>query len=265
LRDIAIPDAVGSARFQTVVFRPAEQRRVISTLTAVEMKKMLESVVLFGTGKKAVLDGYTSAGKTGTAQKTDPNTGAYSRTQYIASFAGFAPVNEPAISVAVILDSPTGAHHGGDVAAPVFARLAQQVLAYMNVPHDAEISNSHRLLLRAAATTSVDDIADGSPDRLGGMLSTTDTPPEGAIMAAAQESPTPLRAAAMARGTVVLDVSGGVVVPTLVGKPVRAALELAQEAGIEIDVIGSGVAREQSTPPGSRIATGTRVAVRFSR
>jgi cell division protein FtsI (penicillin-binding protein 3) len=54
-------------------------------------------------------------------------------------------------------------------------------------------------------------------------------------------------------------------VPTLIGKPLRAALETAQEAGIEIDVIGSGVAREQSAPPGSRIASGTRVAVRFSR
>ncbi len=66
-------------------------------------------------------------------------------------------------------------------------------------------------------------------------------------------------------GTVVVDVSGGVLVPSLIGKPLRAALETAQESGIELDVIGSGVAREQSPPPGSRIAAGTRVAVRFSR
>jgi cell division protein FtsI (penicillin-binding protein 3) len=265
--------------------------RVISTLTAVEMKKMLESVVLFGTGKKAILDGYTSAGKTGTAQKIDPATGAYSRSQYIASFAGFAPVNEPAVSVAVILDSPVGPHHGGDVAAPVFARVTQQVLAYMNVPHDPEITNSRRLMLRAAAKSSDEDTADSSPDRLGGTLeaAANDSNAEAeaapatniaqlrpaALKSSSAPSPTPgaqpqehlgaLQSTLPPQGTVVVDVSGGVIVPMLVGKPVRAALETAQEAGIEIDVIGSGVAREQSAPPGSRIATGTRVAVRFSR
>ncbi|MCI0353339.1 MAG: penicillin-binding protein 2, partial [Acidobacteriales bacterium] len=170
LRDIAGSNASGGVRTQRVVFRPTDERRVISTLTAVQMKKMLESVVLFGTGKKAILEGYRSAGKTGTAQKIDPATGAYSRTNHIASFAGFAPLNEPAITVAIILDSPVGPYHGGDVAAPVFARVAQQVLSYMNVPHDAELTNSRRLLLRAAATTSAEETADASPDRLGGML-----------------------------------------------------------------------------------------------
>ena len=89
-----------------VVFHPAPQRRVVSTVTAVEMKKMLEGVVLFGTGKKSILEGYTSAGKTGTAQKADPATGGYSKTKYVASFAGFAPAYDPAITIAVILDSP---------------------------------------------------------------------------------------------------------------------------------------------------------------
>lgn len=299
LRDIAGSNSAGGANLQRVVFRPGDQRRVISTLTAVHMKRMLESVVLFGTGKKAILEGYTSAGKTGTAQKTDPITGAYSHTQYIASFAGFAPMNEPAVTIAVILDSPRGPHHGGDVAAPVFARIAQQVLPYLNVPHDAEITNSRRLLLRAAASTSQEETADGSPDRLGGTLemaadkAAPTVEPSGPSTAAseqrvAQLRPAALRAPAVSdppepisnnqpsnevrsslplprQGTVVVDVSGGVVVPSLLGKPVRAALETAQESGIEIDVIGNGVAREQSPPPGSRIAAGTRVAVRFSR
>src|SRR5213075_2743732 len=104
---------------------PAPQRRVVSTVTAVEMKKMLEGVVLFGTGKRAILDGYTSAGKTGTAQKINPVTHTYDRVKHIASFTGLSPVNNPAITITVILDSPVGAHHGGDVAAPIFARIAQ--------------------------------------------------------------------------------------------------------------------------------------------
>src|SRR5947209_258423 len=116
-----------------VVFHPAPQRRVVSTVTAVEMKKMLEGVVLFGTGKKSILEGYTSAGKTGTAQKADPATGGYSKTKYVASFAGFAPAYDPTITIAVILDSPAGPHDGGQVAAPVFKAVAPQTLAYLNL------------------------------------------------------------------------------------------------------------------------------------
>src|SRR5439155_19890205 len=86
------------ATAQTLVFKPGAQHRVLSPLTAVEMKKSLEDTVLFGTGKKAILDGYTSAGKTGTAQKVDPATGRYGANQYLASGAGFVPVNEAPIT-----------------------------------------------------------------------------------------------------------------------------------------------------------------------
>ncbi len=88
--------------------------------------------------------GTQCAGKTGTAQKVDPKTGTYSKTKYIASFVGFAPVNTPALTIAVILDSAEGLHQGGQVCAPVFRRIAQQVLEYMHVPHDLEIKNDAR-------------------------------------------------------------------------------------------------------------------------
>ncbi len=80
---------------QMVAFHPGVQRRVISPMTAAQMKQMMQGVVLHGTGKKAILEGYSSAGKTGTAQKVDPATHAYSHTKYVASFAGFAPINDP--------------------------------------------------------------------------------------------------------------------------------------------------------------------------
>src|ERR1019366_7989857 len=92
-----------------------------------------------GTGKLARLDGYTSAGKTGTAQKFDINTGHYSAHNLIASFVGFAPINTPAVTILVQLDSPAGAHEGGQVAAPAFKRIAQQVLAYLDVPQDIPV------------------------------------------------------------------------------------------------------------------------------
>ncbi len=283
-----------NAPLQSVAFHVPKQRRVISPLTAVEMKKMLESVVLHGTGRKALLDGYTSAGKTGTAQKVDPATGAYSKTKYIGSFAGFAPVNLPAVTVVVIIDSAQGLHQGGQVAAPVWARVTQQVLAYLNVSHDADVKNSlqRRILM---AKVKDDDLDESSPDRLGGAeivdAEAAPTPevkvpakapsPEVAatakVLNAAMKSrapapattATPLTAPPGPRmptsGTVVVDTEGGVIVPSLLGKGVRSALEIAQETGIEIDVTGNGIAREQMPPPGSRIPAGGHVAVRFSR
>ena len=119
---------------------PTGAHRVISTMAAAQMRKMMEGVVLYGTGKPAQLNGYSSGGKTGTAQKVDPVTHLYSKTMHIASFAGFAPVNNPVISVAVVMDNPKGmSYYGTAVSAPVFAEVAQQVLEYLNVPHDIDV------------------------------------------------------------------------------------------------------------------------------
>jgi cell division protein FtsI (penicillin-binding protein 3) len=176
---------------QTVAFHPLEQRRVISSFTAAEMRQMMQGVVLHGTGTKALLEGYSSGGKTGTAQKVDPNTHAYSRTKYVATFAGFAPVNNPAITVAVILDSAVGLHQGGQVCAPVFQRIAQQVLEYLHVPHDVELPASRQLLM-AERHIKDQDLAEGSPDHLGEAL---DGPAIDAANAGAPDaSPTPAAA-----------------------------------------------------------------------
>src|SRR5258706_13519020 len=111
---------------QTFVYQPAVERRVISPMTAAQMRQMLEGVVLHGTGKTAKLVGYTSAGKTGTAERVGPSTHTYFKTKYIASFAGFAPVNNPAGTVAGIFDSPERRDQGGGGLAPAFARQTQQ-------------------------------------------------------------------------------------------------------------------------------------------
>jgi cell division protein FtsI (penicillin-binding protein 3) len=139
------------------------------------MKRMMQDVVISpgGTGVKAILEGYSSAGKTGTAQKVDPATRLYSHTKYVGSFAGFAPVNNPAIVVAVILDSAVGLHQGGQVAAPVFQRVAQQVLEYLHVPHDVELSPGRQLLL-ARRQVREEDLAESSPDHLGSPLDLSD-------------------------------------------------------------------------------------------
>jgi cell division protein FtsI (penicillin-binding protein 3) len=93
-----------------------------------------------GTGTEAAIDGYTLAGKTGTANKIDPKTGEYSESAYIASFVGFAPVSNPRLIVAVMIDEPSaGQHYGGTVAAPVFAQVMQGALRLLGVPHDAPL------------------------------------------------------------------------------------------------------------------------------
>src|SRR3989440_12778424 len=100
---------------------------------------MFEGVTLHGTARKAQLDGYTAAGKTGTAQKVDPKTHTYSATKFIGSFVGFAPVSNPAVVIIVVIDEPKGAYHGGGVAAPGFRGIAEQVLAELYVTPDIGI------------------------------------------------------------------------------------------------------------------------------
>jgi cell division protein FtsI (penicillin-binding protein 3) len=269
------------------------------------MRSMMQKVVLEGTGRKAILEGYTSAGKTGTAQKVDPATGAYSKTKYIGSFAGFAPLNNPQIVVAVILDSAVGLHQGGQVSAPVFRRVAQQVLEYLHTPHDLPLAPRHQLLL-AQAKMKDKDLEEGTPDHPGEPLETAEvsgysllpagktsvarapTPAnaggEGSVKQAAMRQSEPISSNRSTSspmnamdppseqpklpvtGTVVLDVEqGGIEVPSFVGKTVRGAVEAAQDAGLELEAVGSGIARQQSPAAGTHVAAGAHVTVQFGR
>jgi cell division protein FtsI (penicillin-binding protein 3) len=143
---------------------PPGAHRVLSTMTAAEMRKMMEGVVLYGTGKRAQLNGYSSGGKTGTAQKIDPATHLYSKSMHIASFVGIAPVNNPVIAVTVVVDSPTkGDYHGAVASAPVFAEVAQQVLEYLAVPHDIDLRRP-RALSKADLQVAEDDTHAQSAD-----------------------------------------------------------------------------------------------------
>jgi cell division protein FtsI (penicillin-binding protein 3) len=259
------------------------------------MKQMMQGVVLHGTGTKAILEGYSAAGKTGTAQKVDPGTHGYSHSNYVASFAGFAPINNPAIAVAVILDSAKGLHQGGQIAAPVFQRVAQQVLEYLHTPHDVELPKSRELLL-ASQHMKKEDLEEGSPDHLGDALEVAaaadngssdiitrqNTKTDNNVVPAALRMllPNPDPSIALAKsneppgtapekpgnGTVVLQVEqGGIIVPSFVGKTVRNTIEEAESAGLEVDAVGSGIARDQSPPAGAHVTAGATILVRFAR
>lgn len=112
-------------------YSPQLVRKVISLDTAERVKKILKGVIDNGTGKLAKLPDFSAAGKTGTAQKLEPN-GTYSHNKFIASFIGFAPVEDPQIVIAVVIDEPHPNYFGGVVAAPVFKIVASESLRYLN-------------------------------------------------------------------------------------------------------------------------------------
>jgi cell division protein FtsI (penicillin-binding protein 3) len=117
-----------------------EKTQVVTAETAVSLRKMLRQVVVSGTGRRAQLNGYTSAGKTGTAWKFDPKTKRVESSKYVSSFIGFAPAENPAVTIAVVMDEPVGgARDGGVVSAPVFREIAEQILPELGVAPSGEI------------------------------------------------------------------------------------------------------------------------------
>lgn len=112
---------------------PGPRRRILSPRTTERLTSILTSVVGHGTGKQAALEGYAVAGKTGTAQKVEPGLGVYSRDRVLASFAGYAPAEDPQIVMLVMVDEPQKARWGGSAAAPVFQRVAQEAMHFLQV------------------------------------------------------------------------------------------------------------------------------------
>ena len=268
---------------------PAGAHRVLSTMTAAEMRKMMEGVVLYGTGKQAQLNGYSSGGKTGTAQKIDPSTRKYSKTMHIASFAGIAPVNNPVIAVAVIIDSPKGSYYGASVSAPVFAEVAQQILEYLAVPHDIDL-RQHRALSKAdlqvreddahaqtanisALYAAANDLPSDDPLRaLPNQPATGAQPSNATASTAPGKAPSPQPVAAHPPvasqpnpSTVIVASEKTLRVPSLIGLPVRKVIEQAAAAGLEVQITGNGTVREQAPAPGTMVAPGTKIVVRCGR
>jgi cell division protein FtsI (penicillin-binding protein 3) len=306
---------------------PSGAHRVISTMTAAQMRKLMEGVVLFGTAKNlAGLNGYSSGGKTGTAQKIDVLTHRYSKTKYIASFVGIAPVNNPAISVAVIIDSPQGNHYGNANAAPVFREVAQEVLEYLGVPHDTNLTPQPELAKEQAEPELDDAPSDETGDLDALFAEVNDLPPDDPLrgkgngqqpvpsaaseltpgVEQAQAAPPPsavekmperaipeaaafptpatgppvlmaeatketehtspeAEASGPVRHGIIVDANRRIGVPSFVGEPLRTAIESAGTAGLALQIVGNGIAREQVPAPGTMVPLGTEVVVRFTR
>ncbi|MFC1476361.1 penicillin-binding transpeptidase domain-containing protein [Fibrobacterota bacterium] len=118
------------------------KRRVISKDVALRLRRMMKGVVTYGTAKRVALPGLSIAGKTGTSQKIDKETGAYSDNKVWASFIGFAPVEKPAILCGVVIDEPANGEVGGVAAGPAFRQILQQVVSHPNLEYAEKLINA---------------------------------------------------------------------------------------------------------------------------
>jgi len=223
------------------VCRP-ERVRLMSPQTAEAVSTAFEGVVLRGTGKRAALEGYRAAGKTGTAQKIVD--GRYSPNKYVASFIGFAPLPHPRLTILVQIDEPRKGHYGGDVCAPFFQRIAQEALLQLRVPPDPSMPLPEFKPLIADS-----DSEDFLPDAVQ-----------------------PLKEAANSPGDdtselIAIQVGGGtpVTVPDFSGLGKRTVLERCMALGIRLQASGSGVAVFQSPLPGTKIPLGAACNVTFAK
>jgi cell division protein FtsI (penicillin-binding protein 3) len=211
--------------------KPFAVRRVLEPETVDTLTTILRGVVTDGTGRHAAIPGYVVAGKTGTAQKVDAQ-GRYSMVDHVASFVGYVPASRPALVVLVSLDTPRGPRNeGGDVAAPVFARVAEYALRHLAVPPD-----------------DVDRVLRMTPYRPGSLTPVAYVP--GATSAAGEGR---------------ADAGDPQLMPDLRGQSAREAALVAARRGLLVELRGSGKVVSQTPDPGTEIDNGARCVLTLDR
>ncbi len=205
---------------------PRVRREAVSPRVAKTVREMLVSVTeKGGTGEEAAVHGFRVGGKTATAQKVDPGTGKYSTDKFTASFVGFIPAEKPRLVIAVVLDEPMIGHYGGDLAGPVFRRVAGEAMRYLGQT----------------------------------------PPDQGHIALRASPKNEPLRASASLASMVSLKEPepGTVRVPDLNGLPMREALKVLSKSGLVPTLAGSGRLVKQSLPAGTTVPKGSTLELLF--
>jgi cell division protein FtsI (penicillin-binding protein 3) len=195
---------------------PEAVRQVIAPETAATLTEILANVVANGTGHRAVVEGYAVAGKTGTAQKLDPATRAYSRKPGVLSFVGWVPAHAPRLAILALLDEPRTVVWGSEAAAPIFAAVAGQALRYLDVPPTGGPRSVQIVRAPGPAGPALDPTFPAPAERDG----------DGAVM------------------------------PDLAGKSLRHALALLAGLDIDLSIAGRGLVVRQSPPPGTVLTPG---------
>jgi cell division protein FtsI (penicillin-binding protein 3) len=217
----------------------APPTRALQPQTAMTVRRIMQRVVLEGTGRRAKVPGYTVGGKTGSAQIFIPGTGWVKRTN--SSFVGFAPVNNPRIVVVVTLNNTL--QQGGIASAPVFSKIAETALRVLQVPKDDPDSDIHS---QPPLPKEVNEMPEEQPKNIAGKKKEEKPKPE---------PPSPA-------GPVLLS---GPRVPDFRGKPMVEVVRESAALGIPVEIVGTGVARDQSPPPGGILPLNGRIHVQFAR
>jgi cell division protein FtsI (penicillin-binding protein 3) len=254
-----------SGELEKVSYEPVSpQSPILSSRTTQLIKEMLKGVVNKGTGKASQLEGFTAAGKTGTAQKIDPN-GHYSHTRFIASFVGFAPTERPAFAIVVTVDEPHGQYYGGEVASPVFRKIAQKTLRYLSILPDQDLKPNQQSI-KPGGNSPKASLPDLSEDQFEPLdlaseteLSVSPEVAEPKLPALLTEAQDKLLEDNVSEGT------GAVLVPDLRGRSLRTAISEVNKLGLSLSPHGSGFVLEQSPGPATRVNPGTRIIVRLNR
>jgi stage V sporulation protein D (sporulation-specific penicillin-binding protein) len=252
-------------------FEPEVVRQIISEETSKLEREMLEAVVSKGSGRNAHIEGYSVGGKTGTAQKPAPG-GGYSATDYIASFIGFAPVDDPQLVAIVVVDTPKGSYYGGTVAAPAFREVVGDSLRYLEVPVRIESEE------KAAddQETTVPMVINLPADQAENVLRDAGLVSERSGSGQVVYGQIPLDGVKVKKGSSVLlslnkpesvQDDEDRIVPNLNGKSMRDAAQLLGEMGLVLVPEGepypTGIAREQQPAAGTSLPQGGQVRVKF--
>ncbi|MFZ5591964.1 MAG: penicillin-binding transpeptidase domain-containing protein, partial [Bacillota bacterium] len=261
-------------------YKPEVVRQVIATDTSRQLARLLTKVVLEGSGKKAYVDGYLVAGKTGTAQVPGPR--GYEPGKYVASFAGFAPADDPRIAVLVMVAEPSqGLFYGGDVAAPVFRQVAQDTLHYLQVPEKSGLPRPKNFGQPVPEELALPDNQEKIPvpNLVGYTLPLAREKLQQAGLRASVEKNTGEMVIGQQPGPGYLAAPGTAIklkltalpsgeaavlkVPDLRGLTMRQAGMLLEELGFVLEPLGSGLAMKQEPQAGSSLVRGSRVKVEF--
>jgi cell division protein FtsI (penicillin-binding protein 3) len=240
----SIVDRIIDEKGDLVSVRTPERIRIVNPQSASAVSNAFERVVLSGTARRAALEGYRAAGKTGTAQKIV--NGRYSPNKYVSSFIGFAPLPLPRITILVQIDEPQGVHYGGEVSAPVFKAIAQESLLQLHVPPDKDLlspQSSPKLVRSPSKNKQVEEAPIqifAAPDKKNLLAESPDT----ITMPVEQEL---------------------VILPDFQGLSKRTVLNRCLDLGIRLQSSGSGMAVFQSPMPGTKIPIGAATSVTFAK
>ncbi|MDR1160055.1 MAG: stage V sporulation protein D [Syntrophomonadaceae bacterium] len=247
---------------------PQIVKQVISPATAAELSLILEGEVINGTGKNAYIEGYHVGGKTGTAQKIKPG-GGYLPNEYIVSFIGYGPVQNPRLACAVVVDAPQGyPYYGSWVAAPVFKAIMLDSFHYLNEPMhktdpDKQTIEDSQFLVPDVVNFPIDEAIATVKER-GFNVKIS-----GSGDLVWQQTPRPL--VKLNKGAeVVLSLSptsqitqGQVTIPDLQGKSMKEVAKILSDLQLHLLPEGYGLSYEQIPAPGVVVSTGSSITVKF--